>query len=192
MVFAEQLDAVQAVDPGLGAFQGFVIDVGGVEQRAVEKAFLAEQDGEGIQLLAGAATGDPDLERRIGAQMRHDFFADGAEIKRVAKQFADLNREIGQKLAQHRRIVQDHVLQHRKRATLEMVARLQQPPLDRGHGVAAEIVVIALEDGFQQQAHLDIVRAFVCRGRQFCGGVHRGIQTRTSEISFSTSKGLAI
>ena len=73
MVLREELDAVEREDPCFGLGQRLVVDVGGVEQRALLQAFFPEQDGEGIHLLAAAAAGHPDLERRVGAQMRHHF-----------------------------------------------------------------------------------------------------------------------
>ena len=72
---------------------------------------------------------------------------------------------------------------------VEMVTRLDEAALDRRHGIAAEIIVILAEHSLQQQPDLDIL----CLLRSGNGQVsYLGIHTRTSEISFSTSSGLAM
>ena len=165
-----------------------LVDVGRVEQRALLEPFLAEQDDEGIELLAAAAAGDPDLERRIGAQVRHHLLADRPEIGRVAEHLADLHGQVAQQRGEHARDrAAGFPAARRSVAKPQLLARLLQAPLDRGHGVVAEIVVVSPIQRFQQQLDFDVFDFLRHRNVS-----HRGIQTRTSESSFSTSSGFAI
>ena len=50
--------------------------------------------------------------------------AQGFEIGRVAEHFADLHRQIAQQPRQHRRVVQDSVLQRGQRRIAHLVAGL--------------------------------------------------------------------
>lgn len=70
-----------------------------------------------------------------------------------------------------------------------MVTRLDQAALDRSHSIAAKIIVILTEDRLQQQPDFDVFRL---HGRYSGHVCYLGIHTRTSEISFSTSSGLAM
>ena len=76
--------------------------------------------------------------------MRHDLFAKRAEVGGVAKHFADLHGEKPDQARQHRGIVQHGFLHGRDGRKAQMLARLSQPPLHRGEGVVAEVVVILL------------------------------------------------
>lgn len=82
--------------------------------------------------------------------------------------------------------MQDALLKGRQAGQAEMAARLEQAALDRGPRIVTEVVMIALEQGLQQQLDLYVLHRM---GRD---GVQRGIQTRTSESSLSTSSGLAM
>ncbi|MNY27589.1 hypothetical protein D3C86_1615010 [compost metagenome] len=186
MVFGELADAIQRIDAGLRRAQGVRIDVRGVEHRPVEQTFLTEKDGQRIDLFAGAASRDPHLQGGIGPQVRQHLFAQGPEIGRVPEHLADLDRQETQQTRQHLRIMQNPLLKGRQAGQTEMAARLEQAALDRGPRIVTEVVVVALEQGLQQQLDLYILHRM---GRD---GVQRGIQTRTSESSLSTSKGLAM
>ena len=61
---------------------------------------------------------------------------------------------------------------------------LAHPSSHRGHGVVAEIVVVALEQRLQQQPHLQVEQRLLVHGREH--------QTLQSETSLSTSMGLAM
>jgi hypothetical protein len=60
----EARDAVDRIDARLGSLQHARVDVRGVDQRSLQETFFAQQYGERIRFLPGAAAGDPDLERR--------------------------------------------------------------------------------------------------------------------------------
>ncbi len=77
------------------------------------------------------------------------------------------------------------VLQGREAAERHLLAGLAQAPLDRGAGVVAEVVVVALVERFQKERDLDVFSGFV-------HGAYLGIQTRTRDSSLSTSRGLAM
>ncbi len=160
MVFGEGLDPFQGVDPRGGGLQGGGVDVGGVEQGPVEQALLAEQDGEGMQLLALAAAGDPHLQRRIGAQVRRHLLAHRPVVAGIAEHLADLHGQEVQKARDHGGVVQHRVLQGREALEPQLLARLLQPPLDRRLRIMAEIVVVAPVERFQQQLDLDVLDAF--------------------------------
>ncbi len=157
VVFGEFANSIEGIDPRFRGAQGVGIDVGGVEKRAVEQTFLAEQNGHGIQLFSGAASRDPHLERGIGAQMGQHLLAQGAKVAGVAEHLADLNRQEGEQTRQHFGIVQDPFLQGRQARHAEMAARLNQAALDRRPCVLAEVVMVALVQSLQQQTDLDIL-----------------------------------
>ena len=187
MVLGKKLHAIERVDAGFRDLQGFLADIGRIEQGSLFQPFLPKEDDEGIELFAMAAPRHPDFQRRVGPKMRNDLIANRAEIVGIAKHFADLDREIAEQLRQHVPIVQQALLQAGDCRNGELFQRLTQAPLDRGHGIAAEIVVVARIKRFQQQADLDVLD-FLHHGRI----PHRGIQTRTSDSSFSTSSGFAM
>src|SRR5579871_6717865 len=49
----------------------------------IQQSFLAQQDSQRIHFLAGAAAGDPDLERWISAQDRHNHLAQRAIVAQI-------------------------------------------------------------------------------------------------------------
>ena len=157
MVLRELRDAVEFVDAGLGALAGGGADVGGVEQRALLEAFLAEQDGQRVQLLAVGAARHPDLQRGIGAQVRHDLLAQRPVIVGIAEHLAHLDGEEADQLRQHRRIVQHAILERRQGGAAELFLGVAQAAADRVGGVAAEVVVIAAVQRLEQKRHLDVV-----------------------------------
>ena len=180
VVLGEQLHPVEREDARLRRPQGGGIDVRCIEDRAVGKAFLLEQDRQRIEFLAPAAARDPNLERRVCAQVRDDLFAYAAKIGRIAEHLADLHGQIVEQPRQHGFIAQNLRLHLRDAVIPPLRACLQQTPLDRRLGVMPEIVVIVMIDRIQQQPDLDVLDALA----------HRGIQTRTRDSSLSTSSGL--
>ena len=74
--------------------------------------------------------------------MRHDPLAERPKVGGIAEQLADLHREVGEQLRQHGRVVQHPVLELRERAAAEVLLGLREPPLDRGHRVPPEVVVV--------------------------------------------------
>jgi len=71
----ERRDAIQAEDPRFGLRERFGTDVGRINECPIEQPCLGERDGERVDFLAGAASRDPDLERRVGLQLRDDSLA---------------------------------------------------------------------------------------------------------------------
>ncbi|MNT45840.1 hypothetical protein D3C72_1824430 [compost metagenome] len=100
-------DVLHRENPLPGLFQRARIDVGGVDDGTVQQAFFAQHNGHRIHLFTGAASGDPDLDRRVGSQQRHHFLADGQEVRGVTKHLADRNGQQLQQLHESGRIVQD-------------------------------------------------------------------------------------
>ena len=92
---------------------------------------------------------------------------------------------LSEELREQGRVAQHPALQFRQRREPEPRHRAGEPPPQRHDRVPPEIVVIADVDGLDQQTQLEVLR--VGHGR-----VDRGIQTRTSESSRSTSSGLAM
>ena len=156
VVVGEAGDAVHGVHAGLGTLQRVGIDVGGVDQAAFEQAFFMQQDGEGIDLFAGAAARHPDLERRVGAQQRYHGVAQGLEVARVAEHLADLHGHVVEQGGEGGRIVQHLVLQLRQGCAAELVHRGLEPALERRARVGAEVVVVLQVDGIEQQLELDV------------------------------------
>ncbi|MNE53026.1 hypothetical protein D3C80_1477260 [compost metagenome] len=162
------------------------VDVGGVDDGALQQALLAQQDGHRIHLLARAAAGNPHLDRRPGAQQRHHFVAQRQVVPRVAEHLADRDRQVLQQLHEHARVVQHAFLQRRYRQAVELAQRMQDPALDRRAGIVAEIVAVLEVDGLDQQADFDIGVTFASQIRSSCGS-----HTRISENKRSRSIGLA-
>ena len=187
MVLREKRNPVDGVDAGFRGMKRVLVDVGGVEDGAFFQTFLAKQNDQRIEFFALAAACDPDLEGRVGLQVRHHLFADGTEVARIPEHLADLHCEIAQKMRQHGRLVQDLFLHRREGGEPHLLARLPEPALDRSHRVVAEIIVVANEQGLQQQPDFDVLD--LC-GR--AGFRHFGIHTRTRDRSFSTSSGFAM
>ena len=165
------------------------VDVRGVDQRAVQQAFFLQQDGQRIHLFSRAAPGHPDLERRVGAQQWHHLLAQRLEVAGVAEHVAHLHGEVFEQRREHGGFVQHAVLQLRQRLAVKLHQRRRQPPLERRLRVAPEVVVVAVVDGIDQQALLDVGGAGLAMGH---GGAYLGIHTRTRDSSFSTSSGLAM
>ncbi len=63
---------------------------------------LAKQHGEGIGLLAGTATGDPDPQRSIRSVIAHevgnDVLRQKIEYRRVAKETRDVDQQVAGEL----------------------------------------------------------------------------------------------
>ena len=93
VILGESADTIDIKHARLGFRQRMRVDVGRVDQASRKKSFLAQQDRQGIRLLARAAAGHPDLQRRVGPQQRHDLLAQRPEIRRVAKHLAHLHGE---------------------------------------------------------------------------------------------------
>ena len=106
-------------------------------------------------------------------------------MARVAEHLAHRHGEDVEQGREDRGIVKHEILELRERGAIELHHRGIDPALERRGGVLAEVVVIFQVDRIDQQTQLD-VRGAAPRGRHF------GIQTRTSESSFSTSSGLAM
>ena len=174
--------AIDGVDARLGGAERGVVDVGRVEDGAVEEPFLGEEDRERVDLLAGRAPGDPDLERGIRREHRHDGTPERAIEGRVAEELAHADREIRQELHDRVVVVQDPVLQHRDRRTIERGERLLDAPPQRRAGVAPKIVLPTGVDRLQQEIDLEIGPAL---GRHAA----LGNQTRQSDRRRSTSIG---
>src|ERR1700733_3213797 len=98
MVLREHFDAIEVVDSGLGFCQGILIDVGRIEQSPVFETLFAEENHERIELFARTAAGDPDLQRRVGAEMRNDPLPNRAEIGGMAQHLADLHSQVSEEL----------------------------------------------------------------------------------------------
>jgi hypothetical protein len=163
------------------------VDVGGVDDRALKQPLLAEEDGQGIGFLAGAAAGHPQLQRRVGAQERDDALAQRLEVAGIAEHLADRHGQHVEDVGEGGRIVQHPILELRHGRARQPGHRGAHAALRRGLGIAAEVVVILQVDGVEQQPPLDV---------EVAGGHDRrpyfGIQTRTSDSSRSTSSGLAM
>jgi len=113
VVFGETGDALQLIDGGLRFFQRLGVDVGGVDQRALQQPFFTQHDGHGIGFLTGTAAGHPHFQRGIGAQQRCHFFPQGTEVGRIAEHLAHLHGEVVEQHGKNRRLVQHLVLQLR-------------------------------------------------------------------------------
>ncbi|MNN43131.1 hypothetical protein D3C81_1573540 [compost metagenome] len=150
VVFFVLAHALHRIDALLGPVQGTWVDIGGIQDGALEQAFLAQQDGHRIHLLAGAAASDPDLDRRPGAQQRHHFVAQGKEVARVAEHLADRDRQELQQLHEHARVVQHALLQRRYREAVELAQRMKNPALDRRAGIIAKIIAVLEVDRLNQ------------------------------------------
>ena len=111
MIFGEGLDVVQRVDAAGGGLESARVDVGGVDQRAIQKSLFAKQDRKRMQFFAAAAPRDPHLERRIGSKVRHDLLADRAEVAGITEHLADLHGQVVEQAGEHGGIVQHSVLQ---------------------------------------------------------------------------------
>ena len=189
MVLGESRHPRHVEHARLGGAQRVRVDVGGVDQGAVQQAFFLQQDGQRIHLFPRAAPGHPDLERRVGAQQRHHLLAQRLEVAGVAEHVAHLHGEVFEQRREHGGLVQHAVLQLRQRLAVKLHQRRRQPPLERRLRVAPEVIVVAVVDGVDQQALLDVCGAGLAVRH---GGAYLGIHTRTRDSSFSTSSGLAM
>ena len=93
-------DAV-GIDAGAGGLDGLAVDVGSEDLGLVTPLhplhLLAEEDGDGVGLLAGGATGHPDphgLAGRFFQQAGDDLFLQGLEGLRVAEEVGHGDQEI--------------------------------------------------------------------------------------------------
>ena len=74
-----------------------------------------------------------------------------------------------------------------------MQQRRLQAPLERRLRIAAKVKVVPVVNGLDQQALLNVQSGgFAVRHGGLGNGFYLGIQTRTSDSSFSTSSGLAM
>ena len=112
------------------------------------------------------------------------MFAQRQEIGRVAEHLRDLHGEERQRLRERIRLMQDAVLQVGHALAVQPLHRLPHAPPHRGHGVFAEVVVVALEQRLQQQPHLQVEQRLLVHGREH--------HTLHSDTSLSTSMGLAM
>jgi hypothetical protein len=115
--------------------------------------------------------------------VRDHFLAQRPEIGRIAKHLADLHRQIIEQARKHRLVVEKIRLHGREAGIAKLPAGLDEAPFDRGAGIVPEVVVVLLEKCFEQELDFDVLDGFAHQ---------RGIQTRTSDNSLSTSIGLAI
>ena len=198
MVVGEARDAIDGVHARFRLLQRLRIDVGRIDERALEQALLAQQDRERIRLLAGAAARHPHAQRRIGAQQRHDLRPQHAVVARVAEHLAHLDREVVEQHGEEGRFVQHAVLHLRQRAAAEAHHRRRHAPLQRCGRVTAEVVVVLAIDRIDEETQLQVHVAGrhrvdrIHRWRSAVGHRHFGIQTRISDRSFSTSSGFAM
>ena len=79
------------------------------------------------------------------------------------------------------------LLQLGERLTAKMPHRRAQPPLERGGRIPTEVVVIRAVDRLDELLELEVEVLFVHGSTHYLG-----IQTRTSDRSFSTSSGFAM
>ena len=59
MVLGESGDTRHVEHAGFGRAQGMRVDVGGIDQRALQQAFFLQQDGQRIDLFSRAAARHP-------------------------------------------------------------------------------------------------------------------------------------
>ena len=170
-----------------GNVQRLRVDVGGVNHCPLEQAFFAQQDRHRHHFLAGAAAGNPDVERCIGVQERHHVRAQRGVKERVAEHLGDRDRQELQQLRKSGRIVHHPRLQGRNAGAAHFPHRVQHPALLRGPRVVAKIVVVLQVDGFDQQLQFDV--GGVQPGRHIRSRL--GIHTRSSESRRFSSIGLA-
>ncbi|MNL28187.1 hypothetical protein D3C87_1498200 [compost metagenome] len=152
-------DILHRENPLLGFLQRARIDIGGVDDRALEQALFTQQDRHRIDLFTGAATGNPDLDRRISLEQRHYLAAYRQEVRRVAEHLADRDRQQLQQLHERSRVMQDFFLQGRDGIALELAQRMTHPTLDRRAGVIAKIVAVLEVDRLDQQPQFDLTIA---------------------------------
>ncbi|MCY1408131.1 hypothetical protein D9M71_234480 [compost metagenome] len=144
------------IDALPGLFQRARVDVGSVDDGALQQALLAQQDGHGIHFFTRAATGNPYLDRGVGLEQRHHIAADGQEVLRVAKHLADRDSQVLQQMHERTRVMQYALLQGRYGIAFKLTQRVLDTPLDRGPGVISKIVAVLEVDGLNQQADFDL------------------------------------
>src|SRR5438034_7757866 len=83
-----------------------LVQVGGVDVAPIEDAFLFEQDGKPVDLLAGRAPGHPHARRGVRAEKRPDLLADSAHELGVAEHARDLHADIAEEPLHALRVVQ--------------------------------------------------------------------------------------
>ncbi|MNF64600.1 hypothetical protein D3C84_463400 [compost metagenome] len=149
-------DVVPGKDAPPGLFQRPRVDVGRVDEGAFQQPLLAQQNRQRIDLFPGAATGDPEFDRRVGLEQRHHFLANGQKVRRVTKHLADRNRQQLQQLHERGRVVQHPLLQGRDGPALELMQRVVDPTLNRRCAIIAEIVTVFEIDRFDQQPQFDL------------------------------------
>ena len=123
--------------------------------------------------------------------MRQHLLAQRPEIGGVAEHLAHMDGEEAQQIGQDGRLVQHPVLQHRQALAAEILLRPHHPPQDGAAGIAAKIELVATPQKVEQRIQLQQLQLFLGLGRRGQIGHHRGIHTRTSDSSLSTSSGLA-
>ncbi|MNV61112.1 hypothetical protein D3C71_1536060 [compost metagenome] len=184
VVAAELRQPVQRERTGFGGLQRFGIDVGGVDDRPVQQAFLVQQDRQRPHFFAGTAPGNPQLDRGIGAQHRHGMLTQHPEIRRVAEHLRDLHGEVLHRLGEGLRLMQQPVLQRPHGRAVEARHGMPHAPPQRCQRIVTEVVVVALVDRLQQQLQLQVEQLRFIHRREH--------HTRHSETSLSTSIGLAM
>ena len=93
-----------------------------------------------------------------------------------------------QQRREDRRLVHHAVLQLRERLAAEAHHGRLHAPAEGGRRIAAEIIVVELVDRLDEQVKFD----FESPARGGFRGLYLGIHTRTSDSSFSTSRGFAM
>ena len=118
--------------------------------------------------------------------MRHHLAPQRQVIAGVAEQFADLHRHGVDHVGQDGGVAQQPPLQFRQAGTAQPFARQFRPPDQRGAGIGPEIVMPAAVQRLEEQIQFHHIGGIGGDGLDR----HRGIQTRVSDSSLSTSRGL--
>src|SRR5207237_9722715 len=121
-----------------------------------QEPLLAQQDGQRVRLLARAATRDPDLQRWVRSQDGHHLLANRREGGGLAEHVAHLDGEVLEQRGKGGRIAQDAFLQLRERFAPEAAQRQAEPALQRVGRVGAEVVLVLLVDGIDEEPHVDV------------------------------------
>jgi hypothetical protein len=156
-VAGEGRDPVERVDAGARGPQRLRVDVSGVDQRAREQPVLVEEDGERVDLFAGAAAGDPHPRGRVGGKRRQHVGTQRAEVGRVAEELADRDGQNRKQPGKRRRIAQRRVLQILDRGHAERVERAGDAAPHRRPRVLPEVIGVALVHGLEQGVELGVL-----------------------------------
>lgn len=173
-----------------GFFQRLRVDVGRVNEAALQQAFFLQQDGERIHFLAGAAARDPDLQRGVGSEHRGHMLAQADVVRGVAEHFRDGDGQVLQQLAEGVGLVQHARLQLRDGGAAHFTHGVQHAAFLRSAGVVAEVVAVPEEDRLHQHAQLDVDAADLCAVAHHTVS-RAGIHTRSNEYRRDRSIGLA-